>query len=211
MFIRTTKLSISLAEMNEDTSLKSAGVLCVIKGAFALHLIPINIHGSLENNNNKQLRWSSTVDLCCGLRKNKNSNDQRETRLADETPPYSVRIAPPRRMISWYYVRQFRARRDSSSRAHTCLAAPCAGNLLFCLLGVLTAAQNKATKAIWRLLTEAWTLHPHAHPRSSLKMAEQGYDAVAFAAASANLPPGWDCKFDARTCRLWDNLFIFTL
>ena len=123
-------------------------------------------------------------------------------------PPYYARIniAPPSRMISWYYVRQFRARRDSSSRAHTCPAAPCAGNLLFCLLGVLTAAKqgNKSHLAAVERSVRSTPSHPPPHTpvTSSLKMAEQGYDAVAFAAASANLPPGWDCKFDARTCRL---------
>ncbi|XP_059477898.1 uncharacterized protein LOC132198117 isoform X2 [Neocloeon triangulifer] len=34
-------------------------------------------------------------------------------------------------------------------------------------------------------------------------MAEHAFDAAASASASSNLPPGWDCKFDARTGRFY--------
>jgi hypothetical protein len=77
----------------------------------------------------------------------------------------------------------------------------------FFALGVLAAAKvgNKSHLADVDQSERSTPPRPtpaHYHITSTLKMAEQGYDAVAFAAASANLPPGWDCKFDARTCRL---------
>jgi hypothetical protein len=37
----------------------------------------------------------------------------------------------------------------------------------------------------------------------SAEMAEHGVDSAALAAASANLPPGWDCKYDGRTGRFY--------